>query len=289
MSEISYDGFLSSVMPDWIEKVQSQNKDWWEFFIEINRFGERLANDIPAKTIFGSSASKPLMALLLLVRTLSNFQGALLMSERGMIVEARILTRSILENAFYLSAIQKEGEKFVDRMIAAQHIHAEKFGSQLFSLNLLDEDQKVEIAKYLKSNESEPKSYLNFTDVVRITKQYELYAFYTALSNDSAHPSIGALNLYMPLNERVLNPELRIGPVLDMEETFFIMCVGVLTIYASAIEIHGNKKFADEFGHISANFKNIADKISKKPKVYISPILTGNRKSKRSLRDQSSR
>ncbi|HXJ92035.1 MAG TPA: DUF5677 domain-containing protein, partial [Terriglobia bacterium] len=40
----------------------------------------------------------------LFIRTMSNFQGSVLLAERGMVVEAQTLVRSCYENSFWIGA-----------------------------------------------------------------------------------------------------------------------------------------------------------------------------------------
>lgn len=152
------------------------------------------------------------------------------MAERGMIIEARTLARSILENSFYIAAIHEKGDEFAERMIAAQHLYSEKFGEQLFKLKLLDKNKAAEIAAYLKANKDNPKAYLPVNDVVEIGNQDEMYAFYSTLSNDAAHPSMSSLNRYMADDGKSKNQHLDAMPVLDMEETLAIISIGVLSV-----------------------------------------------------------
>jgi transposase-like protein len=53
------------------------------------------------------------VAIALLMRTLSNFQGTILMAERGMVVEAGTLARCCFENAVFVGALRNEGDKFL--------------------------------------------------------------------------------------------------------------------------------------------------------------------------------
>jgi hypothetical protein len=272
-NKISYDGFLSSDMNEWIEKIRSENQAWYDYCIRLNQFGEKILTEATVQTTFGSVASKQLIAFLLTVRTLSNLQGALLMVERGMIIEGRTLARSILENSFYIAAIHEKGDEFADRMIEAQHLFSKKFGNHLFGLKLLDKNKADEIAAYLNVNKDNPKGYLSVNEVVKIGNQNEMYTFYSTLSNDAAHPSMRSLNRYMAEGGKSKNQHLDAMPVLDMEETLAIISVGVLSVYEFAIKIFANNKSAD-FEKLADDFKKL-EKKSLPGQNYISPVLTG--------------
>ncbi|HET6237287.1 MAG TPA: DUF5677 domain-containing protein [Acetobacteraceae bacterium] len=88
---------------------------WFDF---AERAAEMLAK---FQTVYvplhGPKSSKVRMTGLALAgRTLSNFRGVLLLARAGLAVEARTLTRSCLENFYFLSNLITDGESFVDKM-----------------------------------------------------------------------------------------------------------------------------------------------------------------------------
>ena len=97
-------GFLSPEMEPFVAQCRKQNALWFALAEDINRTAQatlttyQIGPEISAQHLFG---------LLLLIRTLSNFQGGLLMAERGMVVEVRTLFRCCFENAFWLGALLK--------------------------------------------------------------------------------------------------------------------------------------------------------------------------------------
>ena len=60
------------------------------------------------------------------VRTNQTFQGALLLAERGMVPNARILLRSGVESAIAICALIKD-DSLVDQMVAAHHLNQRKY------------------------------------------------------------------------------------------------------------------------------------------------------------------
>jgi hypothetical protein len=104
MSSIEDEGFLSDQINQWIEKHRNKNTDWFELCDDINRFSQQTMFSINVH----NNDLVELMASALYARAMSNFQGIIIMSERGMINEAKILTRCFLECMFKLVAIEKD-------------------------------------------------------------------------------------------------------------------------------------------------------------------------------------
>ena len=67
------------------------------------------------KTRWGAFDPK-VMAAALLIRTVSNFRGALALARARRVIEARVLTRCCIENTFYLAELNANGHAFVKEM-----------------------------------------------------------------------------------------------------------------------------------------------------------------------------
>jgi hypothetical protein len=79
-------GFLSPEMGPIIEQSRKQNALWFALAEDINRSAQATLTNYQIGP--GEMSGQHLFGLLLLIRSLSNFQGGLLMAERGMVVEA---------------------------------------------------------------------------------------------------------------------------------------------------------------------------------------------------------
>src|SRR5271165_5840467 len=97
-------GFLSKDIGAWATKHRAENAAWFEFAEQLNVTAQSLLLNLKVTTQEDGLDSN-VLAMLLFTRTISNFQGAVLMAERGMIVEARTLARSCLESTFCLAAM----------------------------------------------------------------------------------------------------------------------------------------------------------------------------------------
>jgi len=140
------------------------------------------------------------LALTLLARTISNFRGALLLLDNRRVIEGRIITRSCLENVFWVGSLVEEGEKFAREMLHDTMSHRQKAGQRIFASGAtLGDEVEARLREWLRTNSKNfgnskqlnPKAVADRTDIGRT------YIFYEQLSSDSCHPSLDALNRHV--------------------------------------------------------------------------------------------
>lgn len=104
MSKIELEGFLSIEAEEGKKYIIEQYKDVFDLAKDLNRFSmtflrqQRMEEEINHKFVIN----------VLLLRLTENFQGAILMLERGMLPEAKVIARAMLESIFILVALQKK-------------------------------------------------------------------------------------------------------------------------------------------------------------------------------------
>ncbi|MFZ1910114.1 MAG: DUF5677 domain-containing protein [Burkholderiales bacterium] len=123
------EGFLSPHINSYVAEHVEENREICEIAEALNRVGQGILAQAELTVIAQEVADPKPIALLLLIRTMSGFQAVILLSERGMIVEARTLAGSCYENVYVLSALKKDGEALVKAMVADE-MHARKTGSR---------------------------------------------------------------------------------------------------------------------------------------------------------------
>jgi hypothetical protein len=123
MMSFEIDGFFSPDIEGFRRYVRSAEpyKSWFDYALDLNRIGFDLLrratidrNENALFTMYG-----------LFVRTHQSFQAALLLSERGMIGDARTVLRSGVEGAIAINAILND-PSFVNELIEAHHLHQRK-------------------------------------------------------------------------------------------------------------------------------------------------------------------
>src|SRR6266700_3297464 len=142
-----------------------------------------------------SDNNQVFMAALLFMRGLSSFQGTLLLAERGMTQDARILVRSCFETVFYFGALLREPD-FVEALIRDDADQRGKMARALLKLpegSGLEGEHTEKLTRFLDDLEQSGKvpQSIRVFETARFTGLKEIYdTYYRGLSNDAAHPSM---------------------------------------------------------------------------------------------------
>lgn len=193
-------GFLSPDMQPIIDDIRKLHATWFVFAEDVNRTGQRILADFKPS---GSVLLRDVVGIVLLIRTLSNFQGVILMAERGMAVEAGTLARCCFENALFIGVLQKEGDAFLKEMqMASQYsdkamarwvvqIPARLNSAPVGSKRRLEEKVN-EIAQQIPG--FEPSKFKALASRAGLD---DAYIHYSVLSRDAAHPSAHSIDRYL--------------------------------------------------------------------------------------------
>ena len=115
-------------------------KAWYEFADRLEKTAIRMFEELELPT----NQRKDTYAITLLARTISNFNGVMVLMNAALAVEARTLMRCCWENAFYLTGIAKRGEKFVDEMLTNDLTTRRAFGERLYQQKLMERGDEAE-------------------------------------------------------------------------------------------------------------------------------------------------
>jgi hypothetical protein len=187
------------------------------------------------KTRWGAFDPK-VMAAALLIRTVSNFRGALALARARRVIEARVLTRCCIENTFYLAELNANGHAFVKEMYEdLRKSHTTLSELALSDGSTLDVAVKDRLKAQLREiNRGAPQAkFLNITGLVHGGLLAKSEGFYRLLSQDAAHPTLKSLNRYVRLVSEVGERELGLDPdpvVNDSElsQTVNWACMGLI-------------------------------------------------------------
>ena len=103
-SSIRDTGFLSPRTADLVRMYRQRLPAWFDLIEALNALGQRQMNRGVEKAAKLASLDPINISARLLIRTMSNFQGSVLLAERGMVVEPQTLVRSCYENSFWIGA-----------------------------------------------------------------------------------------------------------------------------------------------------------------------------------------
>lgn len=119
---IDENGFLDEGINSWIGKHRDEHRSLFDICQEVNRIAQ---TNLYKLNIHSKDVQEILLALLL-IRALSAYQGSLLLIERGMLTEAKILLRTLLEILFRIGAISKSRE-IAQAYVLEDEKHRKKF------------------------------------------------------------------------------------------------------------------------------------------------------------------
>ena len=98
MPPIEQNGFLDNDIQNWISKIRKDHSDFFELANDANKLFQKVMLELDAH----ENVPQEIIVASLYMRALSAYQGVIVMTERGMIPEARVLTRYLLEVIFTL-------------------------------------------------------------------------------------------------------------------------------------------------------------------------------------------
>src|SRR6185312_5821599 len=127
-------GFLSPAVAGSVAGIRARSAPIFELADEASRFGQGLMFHGIGRAARQEQLSPVALGTQLLVRTLSNFQGSVILAERGMTVEARTIVRSCYENAVLIGGLHVCPTETVD------HMRADERESQIGRLTLLADE-----------------------------------------------------------------------------------------------------------------------------------------------------
>jgi hypothetical protein len=185
-------GFLSDQLQGDISKFRENNADWFALLDDLAICLQQTASKA-CDTVKGSPFEPHPLGLLVLHRSNGLFQGAIIMLERGMIVEAKTLTRSVLECAFVMAGLHDKPEDVKAMMISDMDAAKKGQAKAILKSGAGKDTQALEdrIKEFGKVKN------LSIDELAELGLLKGLYLHYRVLSNDAAHPSGKSLRRHM--------------------------------------------------------------------------------------------
>jgi hypothetical protein len=195
-------------------------KAWFDYALGLNRIGlDMLKNattplaDRRLFTMYGH-----------FVRTHQTFQGALLMAERGMVPNARILLRSGVESAIAICALTKD-DSLVDEMIAAHHLSQRKYArlvvsnpdysASYSSQEIAEMHATIAAVDEIEASSGKKLKDINWADTAA-AHCFDLYhLLYRTLSSDGTHATVNSLNRLLEVDSNEQITAFKVAPDLD--------------------------------------------------------------------------
>jgi hypothetical protein len=233
------DGFFSPTLEQFRASVRDvpSYRIWFKFAEGLNRLGLDILQDheVPRHDI------QRLTIAALFVRAHQSFQGALLLAERGMLGDARVILRSAVEGAIALNALANDAS-FMEQLTTAHRFNQRKIAR--LTLNTPDYRSlysATEIAQMRATvsevDAEEAAAGKKFCDikwgVVAVKHCKDLYELvYRQLSDDGTHTNINAIHRHMEFDPSGQLIGLKIGPTTD--DMIGVLKIACLTLIWAA-------------------------------------------------------
>jgi hypothetical protein len=203
-------GYLGEGSASYVPTMRGEIADWFALADDVNKALMRLA-------AFGTNAAKTsawnpkAVAVRALLRSCGTFQGVILLTERGMVAEGRTLTRSLIEDAFAIAALNDKPDEFVkmlkndsdeSRRLQAKFMTAE----QLVTDPAARDKLKVALDKMEKADILSPKKVASMGPLLK------QYLSYQRLSDDAAHLSAKSLDRHVHAMPKREGWHYKVGP-----------------------------------------------------------------------------
>ena len=246
MSSINDEGFLSKDINDWIKKYHSDYKDIFKLAFDLNRFAQKLMFMIDVHT-----DSQELLLSLFYLRALSTYQSIIILAERGLISESRVLCRNLIEIMFALVACAKH--KDISEMYILNNVK-----DSLKSLNKFKSSKKLMDLLSSKINfsgrEKELKEQIDEKNIKQLSteelsKKAELHDHYLTVYNNlsqTAHVKIRDLEQHLDLP----STKFKWGPKVEGIDFVLLTTISeLIIIIKTVIDFFSNQEMfeANEF------------------------------------------
>lgn len=206
IQSIRRDGFLSPAIERLRPTLRDLHSTWFDLAERSNRTGQRIMNSAEQACV-GRTIQDPIcVATRLLIRSLSAFQGAFILAERGMAIEALTLIRGLYENALWLGFLHRApveaGEMLIVEEWRSQRGRDKALLAQFARAGWTDQGLKTaleaRVAAAERALKGKPK--LTVEDLAEKGDSADYYPYFKQLSSGSAHPSLHSLSKHLNLN-----------------------------------------------------------------------------------------
>jgi hypothetical protein len=221
-------------------------EEWTTLVVDVVGAGLSIFATAEVQKTERGYADEKVLALTLLARTISNVKGTILLLDAKRVVEARTITRSVLENFYWIVGLAEEGDAFVRKMRDDEMSHRRAQGQNIFAADITLETEVGErLRDYLRRNKKqfEKAASLSPKQVAQIRRDFaKTYIFYGQLSSDSTHPSVTALNRYVVGKSHSDGAGIDVEPIVsdhELAETCEYISMAAIGVCVAANQIIG--------------------------------------------------
>lgn len=234
------DGFLAEEMSGAVAFIKRGYELEFKYARRLNRLAQALYGAV-APMIHHRRIKDPIcLGVQFMPRALSNFQGAAILLERGMLVEARTLIRSVFEVAFWILYLAKKPDDAVEHLMS-RSLHSQRAvdGVALRYLNL-DDDDRAQLKARHRMAKTKAGKVMEVQDIADASGYGEFYLHYSELSGGAAHGSLKSIGGYLAVDHEGTPSGHQIGPEYEQVGT-----VAKLSFQAMLLCIEGMRLLTD--------------------------------------------
>jgi hypothetical protein len=257
-------GFLSPIFSVVIEHCRTEHHEWFEFAEGVNRLCLRLLWSLQPKR----RKNQQLVVSILFARCLSAFQGAILLAERGMILESRYVLRALLETTFALVANAS------DKDFCENYIHDDdhrlltlvnaclRLPPEMKRFHKLEEEElertKERAKRAIEARKSKALKVATIAARAGLMSHYD--TIYRILSN-AAHASVRDLDYHIiPTPDDEID-KLGWGPqVAKVPDSIMQACDYLLIACRGVLETFQRPELENQFAALHRRFNTLIDK-----------------------------
>jgi len=239
---IDESGFLATEIQHWIKRIRQDHSALFMLADEVNRLCQKSMFELDAH----NRNVQEMLVATLYIRVLSNYQGAILLCERGMTPEARTVLRAMLEALFSLCAIAKEQKLAVDFVKEDQRRRLKFLVKYRKVYDGLPEHVDPHEIETLEEELKKEKNEIRERSTEEWAKEAGLHDWYLtayAVLSDSVHSKVRDLERYLFLNEKEEVVRFRWGPDDNwIQEILVTNIEGILVGLKCTISFFGQQK-----------------------------------------------
>jgi hypothetical protein len=247
MSPLEEKGFCGNQVEGWIHKIRTDYKRWFDLADEVNKF----CHSTMFQFSVTSDNGQAVLAANLYIRCISSYQGVIILSERGMIPQARALARVLLEALFPLAAIcADDGPIQVQKYIQQDWIRRKKGIKRILDSGRVPSGTSTEALQkafdsfsvHISDNNIKEIKVKEWAKAAGLIDHYN--SSYQDL-NDSVHTNVADLQRHNDANDIGEIVTLNWGPdPKEIEATFMHSIDAMLLAYECGTVLFGNRDAA---------------------------------------------
>jgi hypothetical protein len=203
-------GFLSRRAKRGIHEMRAANRPWFDLAYDVNTALMTIATRA-MDVAKGHNWSQEAVAVRLLLRTSQSFQGAILLSERGMVSPARALVRTIVEDSFCAAALVDKPDEII-QMLRDDSDASRRGQATFISEQQLGDDPAVLAKLQAAIQAMDKKPRINWREMAKRGPMLPQYLNYQRLSDGAVHTSAASLDRHIARRPDKQGWAYRVGP-----------------------------------------------------------------------------